>query len=348
MALALARDITNRKEAEAALRASEEQYRAMFNAAIDGVALWTAEGELVDTNPALWHMYGYGDDDSSLSGRWAGPAYATEFLRSVAAGESRHIEVTELRKDGVALEIELHGIPMRYQGKPHVLTIARDVTEKKRSATELARQRERSTSAKLAALGRFCRGCPRTQQSAVGCRGAGRLAEERGDPATQVAAQKIRVAAALRAHRAHVPRHGRQQPPERGPVIINDVDSGAGHHRLRYPHQQHRRDAGPRARHSSNAGRRRPAPPGAAQPHHQRAAVAAGAAAAATIRVATEYLAAPDMIRIIVATMAPASLRTCGPAIRTLFHDQAHGHGPGRRLAVSLARRSARRYAHRG
>ena len=53
MALALARDITNRKSAEAALRASEEQYRSMFNASIDGLALWTADGELVDTNPAL-------------------------------------------------------------------------------------------------------------------------------------------------------------------------------------------------------------------------------------------------------------------------------------------------------
>ena len=49
--LALARDITDRKLAEDALRASEEQYRAMFNASIDGLALWNAAGELVDTNP---------------------------------------------------------------------------------------------------------------------------------------------------------------------------------------------------------------------------------------------------------------------------------------------------------
>ena len=42
--LALARDITGRKAAEAALRASEEQYHSMFNASIDGLALWTAAG----------------------------------------------------------------------------------------------------------------------------------------------------------------------------------------------------------------------------------------------------------------------------------------------------------------
>ncbi len=46
--LAIARDITGRKKAEAALRASEEQYHAIFNASIDGLALWNAAGEIVD------------------------------------------------------------------------------------------------------------------------------------------------------------------------------------------------------------------------------------------------------------------------------------------------------------
>ncbi len=65
--LALARDITGRKTAEAALRASEEQYRSMFNASIDGLALWNAAGEIVDTNPALRRMYGYRDGEFSAS-----------------------------------------------------------------------------------------------------------------------------------------------------------------------------------------------------------------------------------------------------------------------------------------
>ena len=73
--LALARDITDRKVAEEALRASEEQYRAMFNASIDGLALWNAAGEIVDTNPALWRMYGYNDGEFSAlpPGGWRGP-----------------------------------------------------------------------------------------------------------------------------------------------------------------------------------------------------------------------------------------------------------------------------------
>src|SRR4029453_895232 len=159
--LTLARDITDRKMAEAALRASEEQYHSIFCAGVDGLALWNAAGEIVDTNPALWRMYGYSGDESSTTPPhgYKAPSYDARFLQSVAAGQSLHLEVTEQRKDGSTLELEVHGIPMQYQGKPHVLTIARDITEKKRSAEELARQRETLYQReKLAALGSLLAG----------------------------------------------------------------------------------------------------------------------------------------------------------------------------------------------
>jgi PAS domain S-box-containing protein len=53
------RDISQRKEAEAALQQSEEKYRAIFNQAVEGIYQATPAGVFLNANAALSHLLGY-------------------------------------------------------------------------------------------------------------------------------------------------------------------------------------------------------------------------------------------------------------------------------------------------
>ncbi|MCG6876126.1 MAG: PAS domain S-box protein [Betaproteobacteria bacterium] len=146
--LAIVRDVTERKRAEAAVRASEEQYRSIFNASVDGMLLWNADHRIVDVNEAFLEMHGYRRDE--LVGL-ATPAFipgalqekCTTLLPQILAGEPCHIEARGERKDGTPFDVEIHGVPMRYQGQPHVLVILRDVTARREAAERQRASEER-------------------------------------------------------------------------------------------------------------------------------------------------------------------------------------------------------------
>ena len=351
--LALARDITDRKCAEEALCASEEQYRAMFNASIDGVALWTSDGGIVDTNPALRRMYGYDDaefaalPDRSLGGSVAASGFPARRRRRPSAA----LEMSGRRKDGSVLDLEVHGVPMQYQGKPHVLTITRDITENKRAAAELARQRESSYQReKLAALGSLLAGVSHELNnplSVVVARAV--LLEERGDGADAGRGDEDpHGRRALRAHRAHLPRDGPATAARTRPGGgERRRDRRARHRGLWAAHERRGRHARPGGRASARACRCRPAAPGAPEPARQRPAIAPGAARAAPVArdEPVRRGRAPDAASSS-RTTAPASRRTCARACSSRTSRPSRS-ASARAWASPSASASSRRMAGR-
>src|SRR5688500_4763877 len=139
--LYIGRDISERKRAEERLRASEEQYRSIFNAASDALVLRDEQARVVDVNPAFLEMSGFTREEVISGQRWffAGPeqaARAKEMHRRVIAGESVDFEVQGTRKDGARLQVEMRAVPILYRGRPHAHGMARDITARKRAEAE--------------------------------------------------------------------------------------------------------------------------------------------------------------------------------------------------------------------
>ncbi len=141
--LYIGRDITERKRAERALRASEAQYRAIFNVAADALILWNSRYERVDVNDAYERLYGWtrgevigrGFDIQRYTPEQAHPR--RELVRRALAGERCSAEVEAVCKDGRRILTEVQAIPFRHRGEPHVLAIARDVTERRQAEQAL-------------------------------------------------------------------------------------------------------------------------------------------------------------------------------------------------------------------
>ncbi|BAU50180.1 histidine kinase [Sulfurifustis variabilis] len=146
--VAFTREITERKHAEEALRASEEQYRAIFNSSVDGLGLCAFDGRVVDANPAFCRLHGYTREEllATESFQFLHPdshIRCWAFFEAVSQGRPISTEAKAQRKDGTTFDAEVHGVHVQYQGQPHLLIITRDITERKEREEALRRSENR-------------------------------------------------------------------------------------------------------------------------------------------------------------------------------------------------------------
>jgi PAS domain S-box-containing protein len=136
-----ARDITERRRAEEALRDSEERHRTVLETAMDGFWMADTEGRVLQVNDAICRMTGYSRPEllaMTISGLEASetPGETAAHLRALMARGEDRFETRQRRKDGSVFEIEV-GAQYRAIEGGRIVAFLRDITERKRAEESL-------------------------------------------------------------------------------------------------------------------------------------------------------------------------------------------------------------------
>lgn len=142
-------DITERKDAEEALREGRERLRSSFEDSMIGIALSRIDGTFLDANPALCRLLGYDREDLLLTSfrDLTYPDDAVETMEQqprVVTGEQSSVTIEKryVHKDGHAIWCLVHASLVRdAQGQPlHFITQIQDISASKEYQDQLRHQ----------------------------------------------------------------------------------------------------------------------------------------------------------------------------------------------------------------
>jgi two-component system, sensor histidine kinase and response regulator len=141
-------DITNLKQAEEALRQSEQRFRAFVDHAADAFFLHDERFVILDVNRQACESLGYTRDE--LLGMTpldvdpdVTPAALDEIERKLSAGEMMAFESRHRRKDGTIFPVEVRGQAFREGGRRFSVAMVRDMTERKKIEVALKESEHR-------------------------------------------------------------------------------------------------------------------------------------------------------------------------------------------------------------
>jgi PAS domain S-box-containing protein len=147
-------EIAARKKTEEALRESEERFRTVFDGSLDSIVLIEPDtGVILDANPTAAEAVSMSQE--GIVGLTyldfvpnESKAYAEEVYRRVTRDElsEEPAEIPVRRTDGGCVPFEVLGQMIQINGKPVVLAVLRDITERKRVEAALRESEARYRS----------------------------------------------------------------------------------------------------------------------------------------------------------------------------------------------------------
>ncbi|MCX5812838.1 MAG: PAS domain S-box protein [Proteobacteria bacterium] len=134
-------DITERKEAERALKDSEKKYRTIVENTNDAIYIHDLDGNIIDVNENACRMVGYTRDEliganlAKIDKAWQFPENP-ECEQLIERG-STAFERENVRKDGSVVCVEVNVKIVNPEGKGIVQGFVKDITDRKQAEDEL-------------------------------------------------------------------------------------------------------------------------------------------------------------------------------------------------------------------
>src|SRR6185369_5179732 len=156
------RDISERQRMERALRESEQRFRSIAEAhPVPVVIVRLADGMVVYASPSARGLFGITDYLGVRAADFYGDPADRERIMAIVEknGAVENAETTLRRAGGDTFPAALTSRQILWEGQPSIVTGVLDLTEAKRAASEIARQREAlAHGEKLTALGSLLAG----------------------------------------------------------------------------------------------------------------------------------------------------------------------------------------------
>ncbi len=142
------------QERTAELHESEERFRSLSNASLEGIMIYN-QGVILDANLAFARLFGYEQPEELIGTNGLeyllSPESRASIHEQMQRKETAPLEVTGIRKDGTAFAAETDSRLVKYLGHDASIVSCRDITDRKRAQEERQRSIEqlRALAARL-------------------------------------------------------------------------------------------------------------------------------------------------------------------------------------------------------
>lgn len=140
---------------------SEGNYKELFNSVADSIVIYDFDGNIIDYNENAYQLYEYSRSELINIKPFdiVHPDYhstARENLQRIMSGQTTLVESVHIKKSGICFAVEIKSLMINIKNKSVVLSVIRDISERKKQEELITRQSQQLEALKRTSTDGFC------------------------------------------------------------------------------------------------------------------------------------------------------------------------------------------------